>query len=341
MNTLAAKQAWPRHPCRRAMSDFAPHPDCAELGYFPFSRYLRRRFGCKVHKVSLHAGFTCPNRDGRAGWGGCAYCANESFSPQAGRPVRPIREQMIEGMDYMRRRYKAEKFFAYFQAFTNTYADVDTLRRRYDEALDFPDVVGLAIGTRPDCVPDAALDLVESYADRVEVWLEYGLQSAHDRTLLAINRGHDVAAFRDAVERTRGRGIKVCAHVILGLPGETRRQMMATAEFLAELAIDGVKLHHLYIARGTAMAAEYAAGKVSVFAAEEYVSVACDFLERLPPAMTVKRLVGDTTGTDMLVAPCWPWSKTQVLNMMTAEFRRRGTAQGARERQAADCKAEG
>jgi len=299
-------------------------------GYFAFGDYLRQRYGCKVHKVSLHAGFTCPNRDGTKGVGGCTYCVNESFNPQAGRPLRSIREQMVEGMAYMRRRYGAKKFFAYFQAFTNTYAAPEILRAKYDEAVAFPDVVGLSIGTRPDCVPDEVLDLVQSYTDRLEVWLEYGLQSAHDRTLRRINRGHDVAAFVDAVERTRGRGIRIGVHVILGLPGETWEDMMYTARFLQGLGIDGLKLHHLYIARHTAMESEFRAGRIRLFSAEEYVAVACDFLERTPAGVVIQRLVGDTTSTDVLVAPHWPHTKTRVLQMFTQEFQRRGTCQGAR-----------
>ena len=301
---------------------------CSRLGYYPFSAYLRERFGCKVQKVSLHAGFTCPNRDGAVGVGGCTYCVNRSFNPQAGRPAQPIREQMVHGMSYLRRRYGAKKFFAYFQAFTNTYADPATLRARYDEAVDFPDVVGLSIGTRPDCVPNDVLDLVQSYTDHLEVWLEYGLQSAHDRTLRRVNRGHDFAAFQDAVERTRSRGIRVCVHVILGLPGETREDMMATAHAVAEADIDGIKLHHLYIVRGTAMEKTYRAGEVDIFSAEEYVNVACDFLERIPSRVAVQRLVGDTASTDVLLAPCWPESKSEILQMVTREFRRRGTTQG-------------
>jgi len=198
-----------------------PYENCRLLGYYPFSGYLRERFGCKVHKVSLHAGFTCPNRDGTRGFGGCAYCANESFSPRAGRPIRPIAEQMADGMAYLRRRYKARKFFAYFQSFTNTYDPPERLRARYDAAAAFADVVGLSIGTRPDCAPEDVLDVVESYSDRLEVWLEFGLQSAHDRTLERMNRGHDFATFVDAVERTSRRRINICALVILGLPGES------------------------------------------------------------------------------------------------------------------------
>jgi len=306
-----------------------PFDNVARLGYYPFSDYLRRRFGCKVHKVSLDAGFTCPNRDGTLGVGGCTYCVNESFSPNVGGPRRSISEQMADGIAYMRRRYRARKFFAYFQAFTNTYDSVPALRARYDEALACPDVVGLSIGTRPDCVPEEVLDLVEGYSDRVEVWLEYGLQSAHDRTLERINRGHDVAAFLDAVERTRRRNIRICVHVILGLPGEDHDDMMATARFLQPLGIDGIKLHHLYIARGTAMERDYLAGRVRVLTAREYVRVACDFLELIPPTVTVQRLVGDTTSTDVLLAPCWPEPKSVVLGMFSEEFGRRGTTQGA------------
>jgi len=316
-------------------NDRAPGPPA--LGYYPFSEYLKRRFGCKVHKVSLHAGFTCPNRDGKAGVGGCTYCINESFSPQvrettggqAGKPPRSVREQMADGIAYMRARYRAKKFFAYFQAFSNTYAPVEKLRALYDEAIAFPDVVGLDIGTRPDCVPAEVLDLVESYTSRVEVWLEYGLQSAHDATLRRVNRGHDFATFRDAVERTRGRNIRICAHVILGLPGETREQMMQTALALQPLGLDAIKLHHLYVARGTPLEAEYRAGRLRLFSASEYVAVACDFLERIPDTVAVQRLVGDTTSEGVLVAPVWPEPKTEILRLIAQEFQRRGTRQGA------------
>jgi hypothetical protein len=273
---------------------------------------------------------TCPNRDGTVGVGGCTYCVNESFNPQDGKPVASISEQMRRGMAYMRRRYKAEKFFAYFQPYSNTYAPVDELRAAYDAAVAFEDVVGLSIGTRPDCVPDEVLDLVASYSDRLEVWLEYGLQSAHDRTLAAINRGHDFACFLDAVERTRVRTIRICVHVILGLPGESHADMMATACALQPLALDGVKLHHLYVARGTALAEAYARGEVRLFTAEEYVGVACDVLERLPPRVVVQRLVGDTTSADVLIAPVWSESKAAVQNRIVEEFRRRGTTQGSR-----------
>jgi radical SAM protein (TIGR01212 family) len=299
------------------------------LGYYPFSDYLKRRFGCKVHKVSLHAGFTCPNRDGKVGVGGCTYCVNESFSPQAGKPMRPIREQMADGIAYMKKRYRAKKFFAYFQAFSNTYAPVEKLRALYDEAISLPDVVGLDIGTRPDCVSDEVLDLIQSSTGKVEVWLEYGVQSAHDETLRRVNRGHDFATFCDAVERTKGRNIRICAHVILGLPGETREQMMQTALALQPLGLDAIKVHHLYVARGTPLEAEYRAGRLRLFSAREYVEVACDFLERIPDTVAVQRLVGDTTSEGVLLAPTWTETKTEIFRLITQEFQRRGTCQGA------------
>jgi len=306
----------------------AQFPTSSDLGYYSLREYLIDRYGCRVHKVSLHAGMTCPNRDGKSGIGGCTYCVNESFNPQARDGIPEISEQMRDGIAYMRRRYNAKKFIAYFQAFTNTYASCDVLRARYDDALAFDNVVGLSVGTRPDCVPDDVLDMLQSYTDENEVWVEYGLQSSHDKTLQRINRGHDYATFLDAIERTRGRGIKVCVHMILGLPGESESDMMESAERLAELDIDGLKLHHLYISRGTQMEKEYLAGDVPLLEAEDYVRIACDFLERTPPTVNVQRLVGDTTCNGVTLAPQWPYSKARVLQMFPKEFGKRGTSQG-------------
>jgi radical SAM protein (TIGR01212 family) len=303
-----------------------------EKRYYRFSEYLKRVFGLKVYKVSLDAGFTCPNRDGKKGFGGCMYCVNESFSPNAGRPIS-IGEQMRRGMEFMRSRYRAEKFIAYFQAFTNTYADVETLRRCYEEALRFPDVVGLSIGTRPDCVPDDVLDLIRGYASRCHVWVEYGLQSMHDATLDFINRGHHYGDFVDAVRRTRERGINVCAHVILGLPGESREDMMETARGVSSLGVEGIKLHHLYVARHTPLETLYRLGKIDVLSHDEYIELAADFLERISPDITIQRLVGDVT-SDMLVAPKWPVSKEVVLRGITEELVRRKSCQGAKEEMA-------
>ena len=300
-----------------------------QFRYYPFSQYLKERFGCKVHKVTLHAGFTCPNRDGTKARGGCIYCVNSSFSPVAGKAAVPVVQQMREGMGFMRRRYGAEKFYAYFQPFSNTYADVARLKACYDAAVNLPDVVGLSIGTRPDCVPNPVLDLVESYTDRLDVWLEYGIQSVHDRTLEAINRGHLFADFADAIERTRGRGIKVCAHVILGLPGEDHDDMMATAERVSALGVDGIKVHHLYVAKDTPMEAMYARGEFKVFTIEEWVPLAADFLERLSPDIAIQRLVGDTHGS-FLIAPVWNKNRSEIFAAITEELRRRGMYQGSR-----------
>ncbi|MGR3294308.1 MAG: TIGR01212 family radical SAM protein [Candidatus Scalindua sp.] len=298
--------------------------------YYPFSAYLRENFSVKIHKVSIHAGFTCPNRDGLVGVGGCTYCANESFSPNVREAILPIKEQVEKGIEYLKRRYGAEKFIAYFQAFTNTYADVDTLKARYDEALLNKDVIGLSIGTRPDCITDEILDLIYSYTKKYHVWIEYGLQSIHDRTLRLVNRGHDYNSFEDAVIRTKNRGgIKICVHVILGLPGEDRNDMMETARTVSSLGIDAIKLHHLYIAKNTAMAEDYAKGKIKTLKVEEYVSLACDFLERISPDIVVQRLVGDTHG-DSLIAPVWKSTKGEVFAAITNELKHRNSYQGSK-----------
>ena len=297
--------------------------------YYPFGQFLRNTLGRKAHKISIDGGFTCPNRDGTVSVGGCAYCVNTSFSPAARRGASPIREQVADGMALMRRRYGAERFIAYFQPFTNTFADVDTLRQRYDEAMEPEDVVGLSVGTRPDCVPDEVLDLIEEYAKRYHVWIEYGLQTIHDRTLAAVNRGHDFAAFEDAVRRTEGRGIFICVHVILGLPDESHAQMMQTAETVARLRVDGIKLHHLYIAKGAPMAKDYAEGRITVMDLPDYAALAADVLERLPPDMAIQRLAGEA-GADTLIAPQWGKSKSEIMSAIVGELEMRGACQGCR-----------
>lgn len=298
--------------------------------YYPFSYFLRENFPVKVHKISIHAGFTCPNRDGLAGVGGCTYCANESFSPNVRETIAPIKEQVENGIKFLKRRYGAEKFIAYFQAFTNTYADVDTLKDRYDEALLNKDVIGLSIGTRPDCITDDILDLIHSYTEEYHVWVEYGLQSIHDRTLQLVNRGHDYKAFEDAILLTKQKdGIKICAHVILGLPGEDWNDMMETAGTVSALGIDGIKIHHLYIAKNTAMANDYLNGKIKTMKMEEYVSLACDFLERISSDIVIQRLVGDTHG-DFLISPVWNATKGEVFAAITNELKHRNSYQGAK-----------
>ncbi len=301
--------------------------------YYPFSSFLKENFPVKIHKVSIHAGFTCPNRDGLVGVGGCTYCANESFSPNVRETISPIKEQVEKGVKFLKKRYGAEKFIAYFQAFTNTYADVDTLKARYDEALSNQDVIGLSIGTRPDCISEEILDLIHGYTRKYHVWIEYGLQSIHNRTLRLINRGHDYNSFEDAVLRTKQRsGIKVCAHVILGLPGENRHDMMETAKTVSAMGIDGIKLHHLYIAKNTEMAGEYFKGKIKTLKMEEYVSLVCDFLERISPEIVIQRLVGDTHG-NFLISPVWNVTKSEVFTAITNELINRNSYQGANHTQ--------
>ncbi len=297
--------------------------------YYDLNTYFRRRFGCRVQKISVDAGLTCPNRDGRLGTGGCIYCNARGSGTGAAARGLSLTEQIVQSKRYLARRYKARKFLVYFQSFTNTYAPLPKLRRLYDEALADPDVVGLSIGTRPDCVDQGVLDLLQDYAHNRLVWVEYGLQSVHDATLRRIRRGHDFAAFRRAVAATRGRGIRICAHVILGLPGETRRHMLETARTVGRMGIDGVKLHLLYVVRETPLARLFTRGAYRCLQQDEYVRLVCDFLERLPPPMVIQRLTGDPH-RDELLAPAWSLRKQETLARIRAELQRRGTCQGSR-----------
>ncbi|MCD6507199.1 TIGR01212 family radical SAM protein [Candidatus Poribacteria bacterium] len=297
--------------------------------YRSFSAYLKEQFGCRVHKVTVDAGFTCPNRDGTLGRGGCVYC--DSFGSGSGAHSKGISvsEQVKAGIEWARRRYKAKKFIVYFQAFTNTYAPIDKLKEIYDEGIDHPDVIGISIGTRPDCVPDQVLDLIRSYAERMMVWLELGLQSANVETLRRINRGHGVAEFVDAVLRAKRYRINVCAHVIIGLPREGPEDFEETANLLAALQIEGVKIHSLYIPKDSALARDYLAGHVRLMDREEYVRSVCDFLELLPPHTVIQRLTGETSA-DRLLAPDWVLDKRRTIEMIEEELERRGSAQGSR-----------
>lgn len=297
--------------------------------YYSFGRYLRRRFGCRVHKVTLHAGFTCPNRDGTRGWDGCTFCNNAGFSPNERLGPSEIGQQLADGIARARRRCKAERFIAYFQAYTNTYASPERLKSLYDAVWQFPEVVGLAIGTRPDCVNAEKIALIEQYTRRGEVWIEYGLQSMHDRTLEMVNRQHTYAEFMRAIQLTRGRGIKVCVHTILGLPGETPAMMMETHERLAELDIDGIKVHLLHIMRDTVMERQYQRGEIALLERGEFVGLVCDVLERLPPTVVIQRMHADAP-PDILVAPQWCLDKMGVLKDIQAELVRRDTWQGRR-----------
>ncbi len=300
-----------------------------EKRYTDYNAYLRQIFGCRVQKISIDAGLTCPNRDGRIGTGGCIYCNDRGSGTGAFAQGFSVAEQVVRSKALMARRYKAEKYIAYFQSFSNTYAPALLLKNLYDEALAVPGVVGLAVGTRPDCVDEAVLDLLESYTGNCLVWIEYGLQSMHDHTLRRINRGHDFACFQNAVARTRGRGIQICTHLILGLPGETRRMMLDTARMIAGMGIDGVKLHLLYVVKGTALDALYRQGHYRCLEQQEYVDIVCDILEVLPREMVIQRLTGDPHPEE-LVVPLWSLQKTQTFSMIQETLAKRESWQGKR-----------
>ena len=297
--------------------------------YRDFKSFLVERFGCRVYKLQIDAGFTCPNRDGTLAAGGCAYCDGRGSALRLKGPLPPVEEQIRAGKALYRNLRGAAKFIAYFQTFTNTYAPVERLRAIYDEALAQPDVVGLSVGTRPDCVDDDTLRLLEGCAKRSHVWVEYGLQSIHDRTLKRINRGHDAAAFVEAVRRTAGRGLFICAHVILGLPGETRADMLETARAVAALPIDGIKVHSLLALRGTEVGRLFEEGKIELMTQEDYVSAVCDVLELLPPSVVVQRITAEGY-RDIYLGPGWAQNKLKVLNAIDREFEKRDTYQGSR-----------
>lgn len=295
--------------------------------YNDFNTYLRDIFGCRVQKITIDAGFSCPNRDGKITTGGCIYCNDRGSGSGARARGLSITEQIVQGKEALAKRYKAKKFIAYFQAFSNTYAPIDRLKSLYEEALAVDDVVGLSIGTRPDCVDEPILALLQQYGINTLVWIEYGLQSAHDATLALINRGHDFKCFAQAVDATRNRGIKICAHVILGLPHENKEHMLATADAIAGLGIDGIKLHLLYIIKGTRLADLYGQGAYKCLEQQEYVDLVCDFLERIPPDMVVQRLTGDPHPQE-LVAPMWSLKKTETIALIQATMDARDSWQG-------------
>lgn len=299
----------------------------AEPLYRDYNSYLRELFGCRVQKITVDAGLTCPNRDGKVGFGGCIYCNARGSGTGAASRAQTISEQLRAGKAYLVRRYKARKFLAYFQSFTNTYAPLPQLQSLYAEALADPDIVGLTIGTRPDCIEDPVLDHLQALGQRRLVWLELGLQSAHNRTLRRINRGHTVEAFAEAVERSRRRGIPICVHVILGLPGEDRRDMLETARFLALQDIQAVKIHLLYVVRGTELANWLQVGRYACLERDEYAAIVAEFLALLPSTVVVQRLTGDPH-PDELVAPRWALEKQRNLAAIHHYMQTHGLFQG-------------
>ena len=298
-----------------------------ELRINSYGSYLRRRFGCRVSKVNVDCGFTCPNRDGRKGTGGCIYCNNTSFSPAGTQPQIPLEEQMAAGMAYHRKRLGSEKFIIYFQKYTNTYAPAARLFNLYRRALDHPDVLGLSIGTRPDAVCDEILLFLQELARDRYICLEMGLQSMDDRILSKINRGHTLAEYIRGVERVAGRGIEICTHLIYGFPNESRGGFLKTAELVASLPVASLKLHQLHAVKGTRLAEMYYEGSFVPVTHAEYVGTICDFLERIPARISIQRLYGSAP-LDIRVAPTWDLKNNQMWYSILNELKRRASWQG-------------
>ncbi len=294
--------------------------------YNQYSQFLKNKFGAKVYKITIDAGFSCPNRDGTISNTGCIFCDDGGSFSQAHSNTLTIEEQVKIGAATLKKRFKAEKFMSYFQAFSNTYKPADELEKIYTASLNNPDIVGISIGTRPDCIDSEKLKLISSFTSDYYTWIEYGLQSVHDKTLAKINRGHDYRCFLKAYEQTKNAGINVCLHIILGL-FETYDEMMETAKTIAKLEPDGVKIHMLCALEGTRLAEMYRAGEVDFMTEDEYIKTVCDFLEYLPPSTTIHRLAGNGLRTE-LVAPRWIGKKLDCLNKIDREFEYRDSWQG-------------
>lgn len=272
--------------------------------YYDLGTFFRKIFPFKVQKISIHAGFTCPNRDGTKGWGGCTYCNNQTFSPGYCHTEKSVTEQIAEGVQFFSRKYPEMRYLAYFQAYTNTYAELNELRLKYEEALSYPGIVGIIIGTRPDCMPEDLLDYLSTLAKEKFVMIEYGLESTLDNTLLRINRGHTHSQSEEAIRRTAAKGIYTGAHLILGLPGESREEMLRHATLLSSLPLTTLKLHQLQLIRNTRMAKEYAEEPFPLFDVDDYIDLVIDFMERLNPAFVIERFVSQSP-KNLLVAPDW------------------------------------
>ena len=297
------------------------------IRYSTYGRFLKERFGRRVYKVSVDAGFSCPNRDGTVAVGGCSYCNNDSFRPGTATRLKSLSEQVNEGIEFSRRRNKAEKFIVYFQPFSNTHAPLRELIPLYETALSHPDVVGISIGTRPDCIDDEKLAWLERAASAHFVTLEYGLQSVYDTTLARIRRGHNFQCWLDAVRRTRGRGIWLCAHLILGFPWETRDEILHEAAVISEQGVNFLKLHHLHVVHNTALEDDYHARPFPLLGLEEYADLVVDFLERLSPEVYLERLFG-TAPRDQLIGPIWGKSKAEIQRTIEQRLVTRNTWQG-------------
>jgi hypothetical protein len=294
--------------------------------YYSFNEYLKKKFGCKVRRVSLNAGFSCPHKGAGKGEG-CIFCNEYGFSPNAS-GAGSIERQLKEGISKLSAKYGPCGYIAYFQNATGTNASLAELRENYDAVKKFKEVNSIYISTRPDCVSEEKLELIAGYAEKYDVWLEYGVQTSHDRTLQALNRRHTWLDSVNAINAAAKKGIKVGAHIILGLPGESQEDMAATAKAIGALPVSGVKLHVLHVLKNTELERLYAEGKIKLMSRDEYITAACSFMEYLDPGCVMLRVVSDAY-KDFLVAPLWINDKSDVIDGINMEFGRRGTRQGS------------
>ncbi|MBF0467743.1 MAG: TIGR01212 family radical SAM protein [Desulfamplus sp.] len=295
--------------------------------YLDYNSYLKTLYGERVQKIVLDSGLDCPNRDGSISRGGCIYCNSKGSGSGLWNKGLSITQQIEIGRNAMARRYKAKKFMVYFQSYTNTYTTCANMKKMYDEALGADGVVGMSIGTRPDCICAEKIDLIASYADKYLVWLEYGLQSIHDRTLEIINRGHDFGCFVRAVKMAQNTSINICAHVILGLPEENREMMIQTARTIGKLGIHGVKIHLLYVVKGTLLEQTWKNGSYKCMTRNDYVETVCDFIENIPDNIVIQRITGDPH-PDELAAPDWALDKQSTFDMIQQTLEQRNSRQG-------------
>jgi len=294
--------------------------------YYFFGDYLRNKFGCRVLKLPINTGLSCPNRDSEGG--GCIFCAEDGSAAPYAYLQNSITLQMEAAKNNFRRADEETKYVAYFQAYTNTYSSAANLKKLYDEALDYPNIVGLMIATRPDCLPDNIIAIIEDYCrEDFELWIEIGMQSCHDKSLAFLNRKHSHKETVDAAKRISSKGIKICMHIILGIPGETWHDMMATAEEVSSIPVSGIKLHHLHVINGTKLDEMYKRKEITLLSMREYVSTVCDFIERLSPDILIHRLLGDRVKKS-LCAPLWGHHKGTIIRAIEDEFERRVTYQG-------------
>lgn len=295
--------------------------------YHTWNYYLRNTFGQKVFKVSINAGFTCPNIDGKISSGGCTYCSKDGSGDFAGNPKDNLIKQFDDITKMMHKKWASAKYIGYFQAFTNTYAPLDVLKEKYETILKLDDVIGLSISTRPDCLPNDVVDYLGELNQKTNLWVELGLQTIHDNTSKTINRGHDYEEFVKGVEKLKAKNIKVIVHIINGLPGEDYGMMIETAKAVAKMGVDGIKIHLLHVIKDTPMEKMLEKNMMSLMTQDEYIKLVCDQLEILPETMIVHRLTGDGK-RDELVGPLWSLKKWEVLNSINAELNKRNSYQG-------------